>query len=286
MEEKFNSSDFVNGLSQELVSNFQKAGSSITPATIGAAREKAVRDKLAQLLPGSVDVGTGFVIDSYGNTSKQSDVLLYEKGICPIFSINNSSDTTFYPCESVLVVGEIKSVLDTNDLSDAFTKIESVKKCKRYCVDSLCWRKYCTNMTMMGTEKNSYVQERNFLDQIYGFILCQKLGLSIKTFLEKCKNEISRRDKHLLPNLIVSLEDGYAFFSNHQHDEFVPDAFGADSFSFVNDHNINFQFLLAQIHQIIVHGRTSASSPFKRYVLSSENSLFDEDKLTVSHVML
>ena len=39
------------------------------------------------------------------------DVVLYEKEQCPVFCINNSAETTYYPCEGVLAVGEVKSTI-------------------------------------------------------------------------------------------------------------------------------------------------------------------------------
>ena len=40
------------------------------------SRSGGLRKKLMQLLPRGVGVGSGCVIDSYGNTSKQMDVFL------------------------------------------------------------------------------------------------------------------------------------------------------------------------------------------------------------------
>ena len=61
-------------------------------------------------------VGEGFVIDSYGGTSRQQDVVLYERDICPVFSINKTPQTTYYPCEGVIGIGEVKSSLDGDSL--------------------------------------------------------------------------------------------------------------------------------------------------------------------------
>ena len=77
-------------------------------------------------------VGEGFVIDSYGGTSRQQDIVLYERDLCPVFSINRTSQTTYYPCEGVIAVGEIKSWLDRDALKDAFEKIASVKALQRH----------------------------------------------------------------------------------------------------------------------------------------------------------
>ena len=56
--------------------------------------EQPVRKQLEQILPRGLAVGSGFVIDSYGGTSRQTDVVLYEKDICSVFSINDTPETT------------------------------------------------------------------------------------------------------------------------------------------------------------------------------------------------
>ena len=58
--------------------------------------ESPVREQLEHLIPRGIAVGSGFVIDSYGATSSQTDLVLYERDICPVFSIN---DTLAQPTE-------------------------------------------------------------------------------------------------------------------------------------------------------------------------------------------
>lgn len=271
MQKDFNSFEFINDLSQELVIKFEKAGNGTTPYTVGVARENAVRSKLRQILPGKVDIGTGFVIDSFGYTSKQTDIVIIEKDICPIFSINGTPETTYYPCESVLAVGEIKSILDTDDIVDAFGKIESVKKCQRYIKDSINWRKYFSTFTTLGAESERYNQQSHPKDQIYGFVLCQSLGLTIPTFLERCKEEIKIREPYLLPDLFVSLNDGLALFINKKNKCFTLDTYNADTFYFVKSPYVCFQFLLARLQEIMSVGRTSSVLPFIRYVIPQDS---------------
>ena len=111
---------------------FTDAKAATTPSTIGTAAEQPVRNQLAQILPRGIAVGEGFVIDSYGGTSRQQDVVLYERDICPVFSMKDTPQATYYPCESVIAVGEIKSSLDVASLEDAFLKVASVKQLRRY----------------------------------------------------------------------------------------------------------------------------------------------------------
>ena len=96
--------------------------------------EQPVRKQLQEVPPRGIAVGSGFVIDSYGGTSRQADIVVYEQDICPVFSINATAETTYYPCEFVIAVGEVKFALDGDSLRDAFKKIASVKELRRHIV--------------------------------------------------------------------------------------------------------------------------------------------------------
>lgn len=269
MEKTFDSVSFVTDLSNELIAGFEKAGKATTPATVGAVREHAVREKLEKILPGNVGIGSGFVFDSFGHTSKQTDIILYEKGICPVFSIEGTPETTYYPCEGVIAMGEIKSTLDTDDIVDSFSKVESVKKSTRYVQDSIRWRKYFTTFITVGAEEERYSQIDKPFDQIYGFILCHSFGLKNDTILEKLKEETRKRDAHLLPNLIVSLNDGMVLWTESKS---MPmrvcyDAHIADSLFLTNTATGCFQSLLSQLNQCVTRGRSTATLPFDKYIL-------------------
>ena len=75
--------------------------------------------------------GSGCVIDTHGNTSRQIDIVLYERDICPVFTVNDTPESTYYPCEGVVAVGEIKSSIGKQKMKDSFQKIKSVKRLRR-----------------------------------------------------------------------------------------------------------------------------------------------------------
>ena len=59
------------------VFEFEKAGMTTHPHAVGSGRENSARMKLKNILPAGVGIGSGFVIDSYGNTSQQCDIMLF-----------------------------------------------------------------------------------------------------------------------------------------------------------------------------------------------------------------
>ena len=66
---------------ERLIDEFEEPRAGTTPSTVGSAAEQPVRDQLEQVLPKRVGVGESFVIDSYDRTSRQQDVILYERDI-------------------------------------------------------------------------------------------------------------------------------------------------------------------------------------------------------------
>ena len=271
METSFSAKDYVQTLAQELVNGFAQAGKATTPGLVGSAREKAVRNKLEKIIPQAVGVASGCIIDADNRTSKQTDIILYEKDICPVFSINDNPETTYFPCESVIAIGEVKSTLGTSELIDSFAKIESVKHLHRQCKDERSFRGYCSRTVLYGTVDEKYRQFEKPFDQIYGFILCEKIGLSLDSFFAKCREEIKKRPSYAVPNMIVSLSDGVLVYVDSKINQTCTDSAGADYLYFVNKPGQNFQQLLVNLYSIIVKGRTSDVFPFEKYMIDNTN---------------
>jgi hypothetical protein len=271
MEASFSAKDYVQTLAQELIENFAKAGKATTPGLVGSARERAVRKKFEQLFPQAVGVATGCVIDVDNRCSRQTDIILFEKDICPVFSINDTPETTYFPCESVIAIGEVKSTLGTCELLDSFAKIESVKRLHRFGKDDSSFRGYCSRTVLLGTSEERYDQFGKPKDQIYGFIICERIGLSIDTFLTKCKEEIKKRPSYAVPNMIVSLQDGVLVYMNSASRRTCTDSKGADFLYFVNKIGGNFQQLLSNLNSMIISGRTTDVLPFAQYIIGDSN---------------
>ena len=224
MDRSFDPDKFIHRIGERLIEEFKDAKSGTTPSTVGTAVEQPVRDQLEQILPRGIAVGEGFVIDSYGGTSRQQDVILYERDICPVFSVNNTPQTTYYPCEGVIAVGEVKSSLDTASLMDAFQKVASVKQLRRHLVhDKLphpttgeplpLKRDYLrTHRDPMTDFVKDSGREEWF--NIFGFILAGELRSKHETLVTAFHNLSSKAEDCLSPNLLVSL-DGYAIMGGN-----------------------------------------------------------------------
>lgn len=283
MKNSFNSSEYINHLANELIRNFEYSGSATTPVLVGSAREKEFMKKLELLLPKFVGVGSGCVIDSYGNTSKQLDIILYEKDFCPVFCINDSYETTYYPCEGVIAVGEVKSAMNTKELKDIFSKINSVKNLKRHSEGSKSelregksfdFRKYGSLITIEGVEADDFNQEKNPKDQIFGFALCGDLELKESTLAEKYIELMEKYPSNRQINISAILNHGIITYLNTAENQIKFDSKEADTLFITPKREKNFEFLLYVLNIIITNYRTVEIKNFKRYISLSSSLPF------------
>ena len=279
MPKPFDPIGYVTRVGQELVSAFQVAGLATTPGQIGSAREVPVRDKLMQLLPRGVGVGSGFVIDSFGNTSRQMDVVLYEREVCPVFAINQDPASTYYPCEGVIAVGEVKSAIDSRELEDIFRKIESVKKLRRFTrlspsgtprmEDYVAYRQYGSLSSVATPKPGDYNQDMHPSDQIFGFALAGHVDLSLPTLCDKFIELALTTRYGLSPNLVVALDGSILCPLSIPPDRHNPtitvSVQESNSIYSVRHPDKSFPFLLARLQTMYTTGRTVDSLAFDRY---------------------
>ena len=131
MDSSFSSHSFVNQVGVDLIGDFKKARRATTPTLVGGAIEQATRNAFKRLLSHGLEIGSGCVIDSYGRTSRQMDIVIYES-LAPVFCINDHPETTYYPYEGLVSVGEIKSKVGVKELEDALAKTDSIKSLKAH----------------------------------------------------------------------------------------------------------------------------------------------------------
>ena len=279
MPRRFDPIGYVMQVGQELVLAFQGGGFATTSGQIGSARESPLRRKLTQLLPGGVGIGSGFVIDSFGNTSRQMDVVLYEREICPVFSINEDPASTYYPCEGVIAAGEVKSTLDSREGAGHFAKIESVKRLRRFAqlspsgiprmADYVAFRKYGSLNSAATPKPGDYNQDMHPSDQIYGFSLVGRLGLARETLCSKFIELALATSYALSPNLIVSLDGSVLcplFMPPARNNPSITvSAQEANSIYVVMHQHRSFSFLLAKLQAMYTAGRTVDAHAFDRY---------------------
>ena len=283
MNKNFDAVRYAMDAGRELIASFADAGLATSPGLVGSAREAPTRRKLQSLLPKGIAVGSGCVIDSYGGTSRQIDVVLYERHLCPVYSINDDPTATYYPCEGVIAIGEIKSRMASADLEDTFAKIASVKQLRRYAVRSsdaasdeiglqatVPFRPYGSPNSMLGTETEEFNQDSNPFDQVFGFSLAGSLGVEPKNLCAKYVELAARTGRILSPNMIVTLNDAQILTpsrirSDRRNPEITISAHDANAVYGVTRPEGGFQFLLSRIYTVYRRGRTVEEVAFDRY---------------------
>lgn len=94
----------------------------------GRAREIFAKDLLTPFLSPNVDTCTGIIVDSQGGSSRQIDIIIYDKTLIP--SLMFTGEEGIVPIESVLATIEVKSTLTRNELFKSVQNAHSVKNLK------------------------------------------------------------------------------------------------------------------------------------------------------------
>ena len=274
MQLDFDPATFVNKIAEKLVLEFEHASAAGTPGLIGSARENPARKQLEKLVPSFGSIGSGIVIDTFRSRSAQEDIVLYERDHCPVYSVNDTPEATYFPIEGVIAVGEIKSVVDKPTLFDALAKVRSAKILKRWSVRtqegsmpaSADYRCYGSGLTMATVPEDEYDQDKKYRDQVFGFILCKSFRSSGDAVLDNLLEFSQAHGHQYMPNIIVSLSDGFVQTMSLPSNCLQPSPLTANAFAFVPEKRRAFAFLVHALRQHAREGRTSPLYAFDRYM--------------------
>lgn len=117
-------------VSEQMRRDFSKAQNALQHAGLkGDANEKVFRQFLQTYLPRSLDVITGVLVDSFGNQSRQLDVVICDAAKTPIFF--KAENVRVIPVECAYAVFEVKACLSSPELKIAYENMKSVKSLKK-----------------------------------------------------------------------------------------------------------------------------------------------------------
>ena len=97
--------------------------------TLGDETELAWLDFLARVLPNRYRVASGFVVDSDGWRSDQTDVIVFDRQYSPPLFV--AGNVQYIPAEAVYAVFEVKQRIDNKNLRLACDKAASVRSLQR-----------------------------------------------------------------------------------------------------------------------------------------------------------
>ncbi len=165
------------------------------PGELGTGREHIIRQFLSDYLPKRFEVSTGFAFDVTGKVSKQLDIIIANTLVCPRFE--TAGETRFYPCESVVAVGQVKSSLTSvSELKDALDNLSSAKELDRSAGGRAVDKDYGEPID----------HTRNYLHQVFSFLFVTGNALAGETLHEELLHFILERNAHLWPNVVIAFD--------------------------------------------------------------------------------
>lgn len=259
MKKSFDTFEYIKDLGKDLIRDFEKSAKTTHPHSVGDGREKSAINKLKDILPDGVGVGSGFVIDSYGNVSSQCDIIIYEKNLCLKFN-NGDEKNRYYNCESVIAVGEVKSDITKKELIDTLQKMKKIKNLKRYTKKDNSFRRYLTTQGLMGTDEEKIDQKNKVLDQIFTFLICNSFKMSIDRIIEEIK--LIDYQKYEYINCIISVDGKFISYAKRENN-ISYSRLGAIDSDVITYSQIDYSFsmLLKLIFYTIKCGRTVGYNP-------------------------
>jgi hypothetical protein len=183
-------------ISEELF--FDEKGSAINNPEYGKYRETICKDFIRFFIPRRLEIDQGFVIDSNNDVSHQCDIIIYDSRYTPL--IESGERQRFFPVESVVAVGEVKSTVSGDGLKTALRRLSKIKLMREKVSDPHVVRQMAE---MPFNPKN------NYLHQIFTFLISKRIDQSLANpatiFDTIYGNDIEYRHRH---NLILSIDNG------------------------------------------------------------------------------
>ncbi len=202
--------DFL-GFSRE---QYTSDGKLIHPGEFGASREIISKKFIEDVVPISKKIITkGFILNSNNETTTEQDLIIYSTNDTPVLTLEN---TSFLPVETVVSVGQVKSVIqskkDLKKILDNLVKVKMVRDNMGH--SSVIWRNHELFNGSYGYYKD------NAFDQVFTFVICEKLNFTI-TPDEIDKLYDSGTKEYLKHNLILDISNGLYGYQIKEGDPFL-----------------------------------------------------------------
>ena len=193
---------------KELFRDDSKQNKLSHPGEFGTYREGIVRDFLQSFLPQRLAIDTGFVVNALGEVSGQIDLVIYDPSLTPPLESKNRQ--RFFPIETVIAAGEVKSDVNSDQFTDALIRLSKVKEMRSALSDeaSAVVRWY----GLGSTEYNPY---KIPFDQVFTFLICNRIAFPLhNVFFPSTLNDIYKSvDYAHRHSSILSLEDGLLHYT-------------------------------------------------------------------------
>ncbi|MDA1874287.1 hypothetical protein PDL05_11090 [Bacillus cereus group sp. BY112LC] len=116
---------FIESVAKKLMADFEASKVFKHNGLKGDVREQEVSNFLEKHLPEKFKIGSGIVVNSDGDQSRQQDIIIYDAFNAPL--LHNEENTKIIPVESVYGTIEVKSTLSKRELITCIENIKSIK---------------------------------------------------------------------------------------------------------------------------------------------------------------
>lgn len=183
------------------------------PGEFGHYREQICRDFLKFLIPGNFEIGRGFVINSNEKVSGETDLVVYDSNSTPLLRTDEMQ--RFFPIETVVAVGEVKSKLSKADFVKALKNLRKIKEMREDIKEAHFIKRDKTAASISGFDPRRLPH-----DQVFTFLICEEFDFAsgqeevqvekINTAMDEAyADETDRSHRH---NLILSIKDGLILY--------------------------------------------------------------------------
>lgn len=194
--------NFLNEMNsaKQLYEDLSKHNKLLHAGEYGMYKERSLKELIEFIIPFKYKLTDGYIINSFDETSTQCDLIIFDKLHTPLIQFGDRFQ--FITAESVLAIGEVKSILSKEELIKTAIKLSTNK--------SLC------KPSKEFPEFNKDYKEELFAP--FSFIICDKIiGINEKySFKDLIKDLDLRYKKENIDvnnyfNIIISLSDKTAF---------------------------------------------------------------------------
>jgi hypothetical protein len=126
---------------------------------------------------------------------------------------------------------------------------------------------------MAAIPSTEYDQELKFRDQLFWFIICKFFKNSPDAVLDNLQEFAQAHGVGHLPNIIISLNDGFVQNVSINTMSLQSSSLTADAFAFVPEKPRAFTFLVTELERHAREGRSVPLYAFDRYMTSSAGAL-------------
>ncbi len=190
--------NIFNLISQKMMAEFNISAAFNHHGVRGDYREDALKSFLENgKLPKQYKLGNGEIISSYSQTSRQTDLIVYDNNKSIIFQASDSIQ--IYPIETIYGIIEVKSKLSKQKLNEGLENIKSLKQM------------YSPSYISKKLGSTSIVTYAN--TPPFGVIFAYDLGgNSLDSLVENLREWCSKNPASVWPNMICILNQGLILF--------------------------------------------------------------------------